>query len=284
MAVALDLHAFGAELRRWRQRRRYSQLELAGRAVVSQRHLSFLENGRSRPSREMVEHLSIVLDVPLRDRNALFTAAGFATPYSAEPLDGPALTNVRSSLETLVRAHHPFPAYVVDRCWNLLLANDAATTLTGWLLPDGVPPEVGGNVIRLLLHPAGCRSSVVDWSTVASMLVSRLRAELDRSPSDDDLGALVDEVVGYPDVAAPAGLTTGGGPVSMVAEIRLRPVTLGGAELRFHTAVSALVAARDVTLDELRLETLLPADEATAAMLWNRVGVGRSGSGGGGGR
>lgn len=263
MPIRTDLSLFGAELKRWRRHRRYSQLELANRASVSQRHLSFLETGRSRPSPEMVEHLSIVLDVPLRARNALLNAAGFADAYSEEPLDGPDLAQIRDGLAALVEAHDPFPAYVVDRCWNLLLANTAAATLTGLLLEPDHALALGGNVLRLFLHPDGARSRVANWPQAAAVIVERFSAERAANPTDAELAALHDEILTYPGVA---DLTPGTiqPTTRFLTEIH---VTADDLDLRLYTTIASLAAAWDVTLEELRLETLLPADAETADAL-----------------
>ena len=205
MPINTDPTLFATELKRWRHHRRYSQLQLANQAQVSQRHLSFLENGRSRPSPEMVEHLSIVLDVPLRARNALLNAAGFAAAYSEEPLQGAALAQIRSTLHTLVEAHNPYPAYIVDRCWNLLDANTAAANLTALLLDNDSALELATNVLRLFLHPDGARHAVTNWSEAATVLVERLATECADSPGDPEMQALYNEVISYPDVSARPG-------------------------------------------------------------------------------
>lgn len=261
MPIRTDQTTFGAELRRWRQHRRLSQLELATTAEVSQRHLSFLENGRSRPSPEMVEHLAIALDVPLRARNALLNAAGFADLYTEQPLDGPALSQIRECLETLVEAHEPYPAYVVDRCWNLLIANTAAARLTGLLLPTAAALEHAGNTLRLALHPDGARERITNWEQVAAALVERLAAECGADPTDAELAALLAEVTAYPGIA---DLPSTGRGADLITALR---IDTGDAELRLITTISSLAAASDVTLDELRLETLLPADAETAEAL-----------------
>ena len=264
MPITTDLTVFGAELRRWRQHRRYSQLELATTAAVSQRHLSFLETGRSRPSPEMIEHLSIALDVPLRARNSLFNAAGFADAYSEEPLDGPALAQVRQSLETLVEAHQPYPAYVVDRSWNLLIANTSAALLTGILLPSEQGLTLGGNVMRLFLHPDGARNAVTNWPQAASVLIERLAAECTTNPTDTHAKDLYDEVSSYPGVADLPKELAYPSASSLLTEIHIKNADV---DLRMYTTISSLAAASDVTLDELRLETLLPADAETAEKL-----------------
>ncbi len=260
MPVRAEMGLFGTELKRWRQHRRYSQLDLANRAEVSQRHLSFLETGRSRPSPEMIEHLSVALDVPLRARNALFELAGFASAYSEEPLDGDALAQVRQGLETLVLAHDPFPAYVIDRSWNLLIANTSAVLLTGLLLPQDSGMELAGNVLRLFMHPGGARSSVANWVEAATVLLERLSAECAANPTDDQLAELFDEIVGYEGVDALAEAASSP-TVPFLTSIH---VLTESVDLRLYTAISSLAGAGDVTLEELRLETLLPADQHTA--------------------
>ena len=262
MTSTNEVSSFGAELRRWRQRRRLSQLELANAAEVSQRHLSFLETGRSQPSSEMVEHLGLTLGVSLRGRNALLHAAGYAPTHSEEPLDGAALSTVREGLETLVAAHEPYPAYVVDRCWNLLLANAAAAQLVALLVPGEAGSSLGGNVLRLMLHPDGARSRVANWAHAAGVVVQRFSDECAANPGDAELQALYEEVMGYPDVAelSHQRQTSPG----FIAEL---VITAEPADLKLYTAIASLAGASDLTLAELRLETLLPADSATAETL-----------------
>ncbi len=262
MPIHTDPKLFAAELKRWRQHRRYSQLQLAVEAEVSQRHLSFLETGRSRPSPEMVERLSIVLGVPLRARNALLSAAGFADAYSEEPLQGTALAQIRGTLHTLVEAHNPYPAYIIDRTWNLLDANTAAANLTALLLGENAALELAGNVLRLFLHPDGARSAVTNWPEAAAVLVERLASECSHHPADLEMRKLYDEVTSYPGVNARprhAAITSG----------LLTPIEIdtGEISLRLYTTISSLAATTDITLEELRLETLLPADTETAEAL-----------------
>jgi transcriptional regulator with XRE-family HTH domain len=260
MNAQTEVAQFGTELKRWRQHRRYSQLELASRAEVSQRHLSFLETGRSKPSPEMIQHLSMALAVPLRARNALLHLAGFAPIYSEESLHSPALAQVRQSLEILVEAHNPFPAYVVDRSWNLVLANTTALVLTGLLLPSEAGLELAGNVLRMFLHPDGARATVANWPQAAAVLIDRLVAECDANPTDSEIAQLLREVSDYPGVAEaiskPSRTST-----SFLTSIH---VHTDQVDLQLYTAISSLAAPSDVTLEELRLETLLPADQATA--------------------
>lgn len=268
MAVQTDPRRFGVQLKRWRTERRFSQHELALRSEVSQRHLSYLENGRSRPSPEMIEHLSIALDVPLRARNSLFVAAGFAPAHSEEPMDGDGLADLRRSLQRLVDAHHPFPAYVVDRCWNLQLSNEAAAMMTMLLVDPGLALEFGGNILRMALHPEGLKRHVPNWPVVAASLVDRLRRECELDPSDSELAALADEVRRYPGMDALPDVAVSGGD-QLLTELH---VLVDGRLLRLYTTVMSLTAARDITVSEIRLETLLPADAASERVLRDLAG------------
>jgi transcriptional regulator with XRE-family HTH domain len=262
MPIHSDPKLFADELKRWRQHRRYSQLQLAIEAEVSQRHLSFLETGRSRPSPEMVERLSIVLGVPLRSRNALLNAAGFADAYSEEPLQGTALAQIRGTLHTLVEAHNPYPAYIIDRTWNLLDANTAAANLTALLLGQNAALELASNVLRLFLHPDGARRAVTNWPEAAAVLVERLASECSHHPADLEMRELHDEVTNYPGVNAlprHAAMTS-----ALLTPIE---IDTGEISLRLYTTISSLAATTDITLEELRLETLLPADTETTEAL-----------------
>jgi transcriptional regulator with XRE-family HTH domain len=270
MPTRTDPSVFGAELRRWRTIRRFSQEALALHSDVSQRHLSFLENGRSRPSPEMITHLAIALDVPLRARNGLLAAAGFAPSYTNEPLDGPRLRAVRRSLERLLDAHHPFPAYVVNRRWDLELSNPAAATIIGTLVEPDALAEIGGNVLRILLHPRGIRPHVTNWEDAAAVMLDRLRSECDHDPTDLELRDLLEEVSSYDGVDdLPAGL--GYPNVSdLLTELHL---SVGERRLRLYTTIMTLSDSVDVTISELRLETLLPADEPTYHALVELAGA-----------
>ena len=249
---------FGQVLRTWRGRRRRSQLALASEAGVSQRHISFLETGKSRPSREMVEHLGIVLDVPLRERNAMLVSAGFAPVHPERSLDDPDMADIRRAIEAMLTAHNPFPAYVVNRRWDLLLANDAALSLVA-SLPSKVQ-ELSANIARLVLHPDGLRGVVTNWQQVGAALLRRMGREIDENPADAALIELLAELEAYPGLPGGAELER-----VPVAHELLIPLTLrrGDRELRLFTAISTLLEPSDVTLDELRLETLLSADAAT---------------------
>lgn len=260
---------FGDLLRQWRSARRISQLDLATSAAVSQRHVSFLETGRAKPSREMVVHLGTVLDVPLRDRNALLAAAGYAPVYQERGLDEPGLEQVRHVLSVILDAHDPFPAYVVDRGWNLLLTNDAAGTLVALLIDPTDAQLFAGNLIRLSLHPRGLRRFLVNWEEAATALLDRVEREALERPTNTDLTDLLLEVRGYPGVAdLPAGPQVPTGSALLVP-LHIRTEEF---ELRLFTTIATIGAVYDVTLEELRLETLLPADPESEAVLRKLAG------------
>lgn len=251
--------AFGSLLRDWRQRRRLTQLDLGLAADVSPRHLSFLETGRSKPSRDMVLHLSEELDVPLRGRNELMIAAGYAPAYTQHALDDAEMTDVRASLQRILDAHSPYPAVLVDGMWNLLGANASAALLTELVDPEMLAPPV--NILRLALHPRGLAPHVVDLEEYAAHLVSRLRRQAERSATTG-LRALLNEAVGY---CRDQGLDPTAQPRDrIVLPLRLRHPD---GELTFFSTVAVLGAPLDVTLDEVAIESFLPADAATAEYL-----------------
>lgn len=254
---------FGDELRRWREARRFSQLALAADADVSQRHLSFLETGRSKPSREMVLHLARVLDLPLRDQNNLLRTAGFSPEYAERSLDDPDLDEVRSILDQVVNAHGHIPAYVVDRGWDLMLSNLAAFRLASMAGVD-LAPELAVNVMRTCFHPDGLRRVIVDWEPFATVLMHRLEREAIERPFDERLAALVTEARTYPGVAELPDRP----PLPSGNDLILPMVVATDVgQLRLISMVGTIGAAFDVTLEELRLETLLPADRRTEQIL-----------------
>ncbi|MGB5758217.1 MAG: helix-turn-helix transcriptional regulator [Acidimicrobiales bacterium] len=264
MPIAID--TFGSTLRWWRTKRRYSQLQLANEAEVSSRHLSFLETGKAQPSREMVVHLSIVLDLPLRDRNAMLHAAGFAPAYTESDLDAPELHDVRQVLVRILRAHAPNPAVVIDRRGEIVDANPAAAQLVAATVAADSPALTPAlNVHRISLHPEGVRPRNANWRTVAANLLQRLEREQAHRPADRQLAELLDEVLAYPDVAElrrHAALPTG---ADLLLPLEL--TTFDGDRLRLLTTIATIGAPYDVTLDELRLETFFPVDDETRAVL-----------------
>ncbi|MEQ8717414.1 MAG: helix-turn-helix transcriptional regulator [Acidimicrobiales bacterium] len=257
---------FGSALRWWRTKRRFSQLQLAIEADVSSRHLSFLETGKAQPSREMVVHLGIVLDLPLRDRNTLLHAAGFAPIYPHSELDAPEMNEVRAVLRTILDAHSPNPAVVVDRCGDIVDSNEAGRRLVAMTVRSGSSAlGPAPNMNRLTFHPDGIRNSTENWNEVAANILQRLERELTFRPSDQRLRAVLDEMLGYPDLDGlqrRTGLPTGS---DLVAPLRI--TTHDGERLELITTIATIGAPYDVTLDELRLETFFPTDEATTATL-----------------
>lgn len=245
----------GSMLREWRARRRVSQLELSAETGVSTRHLSFIETGRAKPSREMVLRLAEFLELPLRERNALLMAAGYAPEFAQTPLSAASMRDVRTSLQTLVDAHQPFPALVADHAWNLVLANDAALSFV-----DGVPDELLAdpiNIIRLVLHPAGLRQRIANFADYSEHVLIRLQRQL-RATGDQAIRELIAECQAYPGVGRPRASSHAIAPV-----LALR-LASDDRVLSFFTVVSTLGAPYDVTLDEIVIETFLPADAATA--------------------
>ena len=247
----------GSMLRDWRRRRRLSQLDLALEAGVSARHLSFLETGRSRPSREMVLHLADQLDVPLRDRNRLLLAAGFAPRYTERPLDGDVLSAARDTVARVLRAHEPYPALVFDRRWNILMTNRAVDPFFAGVAPDLLRPPV--NLVRLGLDPRGLASYVVNLADVRAMFRSRVRRQL-ATHSDAELTALYEELL------APGADDESGGSIEPESDVVI-PMTFrfDGRELRMFSTITTFGTPMDITLDEISIESYYPADAETAA-------------------
>jgi transcriptional regulator with XRE-family HTH domain len=256
-ALATADAGFGTMLRTWRSTRRMSQLELASAAGVSSRHLSFIETGRARPSREMVVHLAEQLDVPLRERNGLLTAAGFAPLYRETPLTAPEMDAARAAVD-LILERHPYPAIAVDRRWDLVNANAQALALV-----EGVDPALLGpplNVYRVSLHPDGLRPRIENFDEYADHLLARLQHQVAVS-ADDDLVELLDEMRGYvgrrhPTVTVPSA--------QVLLPMRLR---MGDHVLSMMSTISVFGTPVDITLAELALEMFFPADAQTAALL-----------------
>jgi len=256
--ASLDRITFGDRLRAWRMRRRLSQLQLSNEAGVSARHLSFLETGRARPSRELVLHLAEHLDVPLRERNTLLVAAGFAPTYHETPLEEVSMTPVRQALDALLRSHEPYPAVVVDRTWNLVTANRPTLMLLEGVAPALVEPPV--NVMRVSLHPEGLAPRVVNYDEYREHLLTRLARQVHLT-GDQQLAALYDEVRGYAgDGREPSGTEA----IDVVLPLRLRSPF---GELALFSTIAVFGTPVDITLDELAIEQFFPADEHTAKVL-----------------
>ena len=249
----------GKMVRSWRELRRFSQLELAVEAEVSQRHLSFIESGRAAPSREMVLHLAEHLEIPFRERNVMLLAAGYSPIYGDRPLEDPTLIHAKATLEALLRAHEPYPALTVDRHWNIVSANRA---LSGLL--DGVDSELlkpPANALRISLHPRGLAPNIVNLGEWRQHLLDRLRRQF-RITRDPALNPLMKELIGYPfnsserpgsfnenEVAIPLRLRTPRGILSFLSTVTV-----------FGTPV-------EITLSEVTLEAFYPADQETARIL-----------------
>ena len=257
---------FGPMLRAWRRRRGASQLSLALQSGVSQRHVSFLESGRARPSREMVVQLSSALDVPLRQRNAMLLAAGFAPAYRESNLTAPELAPVRQAIDRMLKQQEPYPAVVVDRLWNLLDANEAANAFTLFLSEGPPPPPPPGkppNLLRNLLDPTALRPKLANWEEVARYLVSTTYAEILADGGEPKALAFIEEVMAYPDV--PASFR------KLRFEERPPPVLtldfiVGGKSLSVFTTIATLGTPQDVTLQEVRIECFFPADDRSDAL------------------
>jgi transcriptional regulator with XRE-family HTH domain len=257
--TAVDVRpGVGDLLRTWRQRRRMSQFELSLASEVSTRHLSCVETGRAAPSRQLLLHLADHLDIPLRARNELLVAAGYAPVYGETQLDDPALSDVRHAIDLVLAKHEPYPALVVDRVWDLVLANQGALLL----LEDVDPRFLEGrpNVMRATLHPDGLAGRLEDFESLSGHLMSRLRRQVALT-GDPDLAALYDELASYPGVETAEPLTDHPG---VVLPVRLR--TRHGT-LSFFTTIATFGTAADVTLSELSVEQFFPADEATRRAL-----------------
>ena len=254
----------GDLLREWRQRRRLSQLQLALEGRISTRHLSFLETGRARPSREMLLHLSRVLEMPLRDRNLLLVRAGFAPMFAEKSLDAPEMGAARSAIEMVLRGHDPYPAVAFDRHWNLVLANQAAQRILAGIAPHLREPPV--NMMRLSLHPEGLGAALVNLPEVRARMLHRLERQAAES-GDPFLAELLAELsalpVAGPPNAVPARLD------DMILPLQLR--TLAG-ELKLFSTITVFGTAVEVTLSELAIEAFFPADAQSGERLRAWVG------------
>ena len=256
--------AVGDLLRTWRQRRRLSQLDLSNEAGVSARHLSFLETGRARPSREMVLHLAEQLEVPLRERNELLLAAGFAPVYGRRPLDAPDMAAVRTAVDLVLEAYEPYPVVVVDRGWQLVAGNRSLALLTAGADADLLEPPV--NVLRVGLHPRGAAPLIANLGEWKAYFLSRLERQVALT-GDQELAALLEQVAAYrgSDPQPPAGRAG--------SEIRgpLKVRAPDGGALSFFGMFATFDTPFEVTTSELAMELLFPADQATAEALAERA-------------
>jgi transcriptional regulator with XRE-family HTH domain len=250
--------AVGELLRHWRGVRRLSQLALALEAETTARHVSFIETGRSQPSRAMVLRLARVLDVPIRERNQLLLAAGYAPVYTETGLAEEDAAMVAAALARILESHEPYPAVVMDRYWNILDRNGAAHALFGWLLRDRAPADGPGNLIRNFFDPDRLRPYVANWDEAANALLQRVHREAIGGVPDAETTALLEEVLARPGVPKP-DLTRPLLPIVPVVFSR------DGQTFSYFSAVTTLGTPQDALLQELRVECLHPADEQTAA-------------------
>jgi transcriptional regulator with XRE-family HTH domain len=258
--------AVGELLRDWRRRRRLSQLDLSIGAEVSSRHLSFVETGRSKPSRELLLHLAEELEVPLRERNTLLLAAGYAPVYPENRLDAEVMAPAREALDAVLAGHSPYPAVIVDGRWNLVAANDAALAI----LAEGVAPELlapPANALRVCLHPDGLAPRIVNLADYGAHLLTRLQRQALLS-GDAALTELHDELASYPGVHRASSAAVE--PQDLLfSPLRVRS---GDDELLLFSTLATFGTALDVTLSELAIESFFPGDAATRDALRRRFG------------
>jgi transcriptional regulator with XRE-family HTH domain len=261
-AVSVAVSPVGELLRHWRGVRRLCQMALALEAATTARYVSFIESGRSQPSREMVLRLARVLDLPLRERNQLLLAAGYAPVYRELGLSAEEAAAVKAALERLLATQEPYPAVVMDRHWDVVSANRAAERLFAWLL--GAPGEA--NVIRLMFDPGGLRPHVRNWEAAAEALVQRVHREAVGGIPDPRTVALLEEALAYPGVPAEWRA-----PDFTRALLPVVPIEFekNGLALSYFSTVTTLGTAQDAVLQEIRVESFCPADERTAAHRWD---------------
>ena len=253
-ARTMAIGRVGPLLRHWRDLRGLSQLDLSIEAGVSQKHVSFVESGRSRPSPQMVIDLTEALHVPLRERNAILLAAGHAPRYAEAGLEAPVMARVTAALRRMLQQNDPFPAVVMDRHWNVVLANDAAPRFFGCFVDISNRPSPR-NLLHLLLDPAGLRPFVVDWLAPAKMLLARIHREAPGHAIDPEIRQFLDHL----------GFETKGGTPEPDLASPLIPLTFakGGTTLSYFSLVTTLGAPQMVAAEELRLECMIPADDET---------------------
>ena len=255
---------FGPLLRDWRTARRMSQQQLAIESEVSTRHISYVENGKSSPSREMVLILASALDLPLRERNSLLSAAGFAPVYRETDLSEPEMQPVRHAFDTILSHHEPYPAIVLSRAWDLVSMNNAFARMFAFFLEPPFDPIVAENVMHSLFHPRGVRPYVVNWEEVAGFLIDRLYRESIVELETSESRKLLDALLAYPGV--PSRMTE----IDLAAAPRVC-VTVklekDGTSLELFSTLTTLGTPLDVTAQELRIESYFPADEVTGEWL-----------------
>ncbi|MDM5177912.1 helix-turn-helix domain-containing protein [Massilia sp. DJPM01] len=260
---------FSAALRYWRAKRGYSQLHLSTVSDVSQRHISFLESGRAHPSKELILKLGVALEVPLRQRNIMLLAAGFAPAYQERTLSDPELAPVRQALDFMLAQQAPYPALVVDRLWHLQLHNQPAADLFGWLLglPPGqaIPGHGAVNVLKLMLDPAGLRQYLVNWEAVCADALHWIQREAMGDGPASEAAALLAELAALPGIDTIG--TAAHAPNLDRRALPFLPLTIrkDDVQLNLFTTITTMGTPHDVTVHELRIESFFPADEASKA-------------------
>jgi transcriptional regulator with XRE-family HTH domain len=258
------MNGFGELLKQWRATRRVSQLALAHEAEVSARHISFLETGRARPSREMVLVLASALDIPLRERNGMLAAAGFAAVYAESEGASPSWAPVRRAIDAILQRQEPCPAVVMNRQWDVVRSNEAATRFFGWLLGAVDEPP---NVLRMMFHPERLRPWVANWDEVAPALIRRVHREALAGVLDEPTRALLAEILTW--VPPRWRMLDPDAPLSPLVPVHFRK---DGVSLRFFSTVTTLGTPQDITLQELRIECFFPEDEQTEARMASLAG------------
>lgn len=267
--VSTEANRFGPLLKSWREQRKQSQLKLSLQAGISQRHLSFLESGRAKPSREMVLLLGEVLEMPFRECNLLLNAAGFTASFQQRDLHGDEMMAVRGALDTMLDHHQPYPAIVIDKCWNLLNTNAAADAFIGLLGDtDSLWKKISGdkepNVMRLTLHPQGLQSRIKNWNSVSTLLLSRLLREVNADPGNMELSTLYNELTQLPGIPENWRKTVWNNTLQPVLPLEL---DVGGDTLSIFSMISTFGTAVDITADELRVELFFPSDDFSERFL-----------------
>lgn len=250
-------------LRHWRSSRRMSQLALATEAGISARHLCFLETGRSLPSREMVRLLAQVLDLPFAEQNALLVAAGYAPLYGARSLDAPEFAPIQQALTVMLQHQEPYPALVLDEGWNIRMRNTASTRLFGDMRTRySMPEPLLANVMHVLCHPGGMRPFMRNWEDFVGAFMQVLHREATQG-LNRAAASLRNDLMQYPDMPASFRTPDPGGADAPMLSMEL---TIGGRDLSFFVALTTFAMPRDVTLQQIKIESFFPADEATAAI------------------
>jgi len=261
-ALKAPVSEFGQLLKQWRQIHGLSQLDLALEADSSARHMSFIETGRSRPSREMVMRLADVMDLPLRERNRLLNAAGFTGAYKESALDDDGLSQVRLAIDHILRQQEPYPAIVMNRCFDILMINHAGARMMNMVGLKMGGTEGPPNMLRILLAPDGLRTFVKDWERIAHHMIERAHRQVRGAGDEDPLKKLIAEVVAYPDIPED---WQSANPSDAALPVLPLEFELGGATLSWITTVASFGTPQDVTAEEIMIECMFPANAETEA-------------------